>query len=136
VPQDITESSQKNSIAIRETWELGVTRKYTQHSTAQHSTAQHSTAQHSTAHHKELIVSTLNNIHMVRCIKSPTNNMRPKRKKYRLMLIIAVVVEREAHQDEKPSFSEGSEGLSLLVKKTDPDWLTPFTFIQSLHKIN
>jgi hypothetical protein len=32
------------------------------------------------------------------------------------MLVINAEVEREAHQDAKPSFSKGAEGFSLLGK--------------------
>ena len=51
------------------------------------------------------------------------------------MLFIGASVEREAHQDAKPSFSEGAEGYSL-SGKTDTQLAHSSYFIQTLLKVN
>jgi hypothetical protein len=54
---------------------------------------------------------------------------------YWLMLFIGASVEREAHQDAKPSFSEGAEGYSL-SGKTDTQLAHSSYFIQTSYKVN
>jgi hypothetical protein len=51
------------------------------------------------------------------------------------MFVVGAVVEREAHQDAKPSFSEGAES-STFLEKTDTQLAHSSFLIQTLYKIN